>query len=46
MPMRFNQQELISTALKNKDEFDKEGILSLREIEDKIFHKTDSMLLF
>ena len=42
MPFRFNNRELAAIASNDKNKFDKEGILSLREVEDKIFGRTDS----
>ena len=46
MPIRFNHRELVAIASKNKEEYDKQGVLSLREVEDKIFHKADSEWCF
>ena len=42
MPFRFNHRELAAVASNDKNHFDKEGILSLREVEDKMFLRTDS----
>ena len=44
MPFRFNQRELVAIASKESNEFDKEGVLFLKEVEDKLFLRTERKL--
>eukprot|EP00795_Rhopilema_esculentum_P000013 gene13-9610_t len=41
MPLRFNQKEVTSVATRCKGEFDKQGVLALREDDGKRFHKSE-----
>ncbi|CAB0001154.1 unnamed protein product [Nesidiocoris tenuis] len=42
--MRFNKQELLTLATQPSQEFDKEGILFLRERQDGFFRRTEILL--
>uniref|UniRef100_A0A146L0V0 Type II inositol 3,4-bisphosphate 4-phosphatase n=1 Tax=Lygus hesperus TaxID=30085 RepID=A0A146L0V0_LYGHE len=42
--MRFNKQELLTLATQPSQEFDKEGVLFLRERQDGFFRRTEILL--
>ena len=45
MPLRFNQKELLVLANKPDENFDKLGVLLIRESEGKLFHKSESKFI-